>query len=82
MNNIVATKDGMSVTPMTNIQGLPAMGTKRAIYTGDAAMDSGMAYLLGELEICSGSSPLPTSCGYPSLTRPSCSRSAAACQSF
>lgn len=50
MNNIVATKDGMSVTPMTNIQGLPAMGTKRAIYTGDAAMDSGMAYLLGELE--------------------------------
>jgi hypothetical protein len=50
MNNIVATKDGMSVTPMTNIQGLPAMGTKRAIYTGDAAMDSGMAYVIGELE--------------------------------
>ena len=50
MNNIVATKDGMSVMSMTNIQGLPAMGTRRAIYTGDAAMDSGMAYLLGELE--------------------------------
>ena len=45
------TRDGMSVTPMANPQGLSALrGKGKAIYTGDAALDSGMAFLLGELE--------------------------------
>lgn len=43
--------DGMSVAPMTDPKGLAALrGGAKAIYTGDAAMDSGMAFLLGELE--------------------------------
>lgn len=50
MNNIFS-KDGMSVMPMTNPQGLTALrGKGKAIYTGDAAIDSGMAFLIGELE--------------------------------
>ncbi len=45
------TLNGMSVMPMTNLQGLSALrGRGKAIYTGDAALDSGMAFLLGELE--------------------------------
>lgn len=45
------TMDGMSVMPMNNLQGLSAFkGKGKAIYTGDAALDSGMAFLLGELE--------------------------------
>lgn len=45
------TLNGMSVMPMTNPQGLAALrGQGKAIYTGDAALDSGMAFLLGELE--------------------------------
>lgn len=45
------TMDGMSVMPMANPQGLSAFkGKGKAIFTGDAALDSGMAFLLGELE--------------------------------
>lgn len=45
------TMDGMSVMPMSNLQGLAAFnGRPKLIYTGDAALDSGMALLVGELE--------------------------------